>query len=125
MKNERKNHTIDAADQIAGRLASRIAVLLQGKNKVTYQSNINGGDAVVIENADKMKFSGRKLTTKLYHRFTGYPGGIRTVRLDEVFAKHPEELLRRMVYAMLPKNKLRQLMIKRLTFAKKEKEKKS
>lgn len=116
---------IDAENQIAGRLASRIAVLLQGKNKVTYQRHIDGGDIVVIENVEKMKFSGRKLTTKLYHRFTGYPGGIRTVRLDEVFAKHPDELLRRIVYAMLPKNKLRPHMIKRLTFAKKAKEEKS
>ncbi|MBI4090916.1 MAG: 50S ribosomal protein L13 [Candidatus Komeilibacteria bacterium] len=125
MKIERTVHTLDAQDQIAGRLASRIAVLLQGKNRVTYQSNVDGGDAVAIENVDKMKFTGRKLTTKLYHRFTGYPGGIRTLRLDEVFAKRPDELLRRMVYAMLPKNKLRPNMIKRLTFAKKAKEKKS
>lgn len=125
MKIERTTHAIDAAEQIAGRLASRIAVLLQGKNKVTYQAHIDGGDIVAVENVDKMRFSGRKLTTKLYHRFTGYPGGIRTARLDEVFAKNPEELLRRMVYAMLPKNKLRQHMIKRLKFNKKAKEKKS
>lgn len=125
MKIERKLHTIDAEDQIAGRLASRIAVLLQGKNKVTFVPYSDGGDNVVIENVEKMKFSGRKLTTKLYHRFTGYPGGIRSVLLGEVFEKHPDELLRRMVYAMLPKNKLRPHMIKRLTFVRNKKEKKS
>jgi large subunit ribosomal protein L13 len=99
-------------------------MLLQGKNKVTYQPHIDGGDAVVISNTDRMKFTGRKLTTKLYHRFTGFPGGIRSAKLGEVFEKKPEELLRRMVYAMLPKNKLRPGMIKRLSFAHKKKEKK-
>ena len=125
MKIERKLHTIDAQDQIAGRLASRVAMILQGKNKVTYQPNIDGGDLVTISNVEKMKFTGRKLTNKIYHRFTGYPGGIRSVKLGEVFEKRPQELLRRMVYAMLPKNKLRAGMIQRLTFPHKKKKNKS
>ena len=114
-------HTIDAEDKIAGRLASQIAVLLQGKHKPSYQPNIDGGDAVHIENVGKMRFSGKKLEKKVYHRFTGYPGGIRTTRLSELFENRPEHVLRMMVQNMLPKNKLRNGMLKRLSFVKDKK----
>lgn len=114
----RAKHTIDAAGAVAGRLASQIATLLQGKHKVTFQPHIDAGDFVNIENAKDMKFTGKKLTNKLYHRFTGYPGGIMTKKLQERMDINPEELLRQMVYGMLPKNKLRPKMIKRLTFIK-------
>ncbi|MEK7583991.1 MAG: 50S ribosomal protein L13 [Patescibacteria group bacterium] len=117
----RTTHTIDAADKIAGRLASQIAVLLQGKHKPSYQPNIDGGDAVHIANVGKMRFSGKKLEKKVYHRFTGYPGGIRTTRLLEFFQTRPEHVLRMMVKNMLPKNKLQNAMLRRLSFVKDKK----
>lgn len=111
---ERKLHKIDAADQIAGRLASKVAFLLQGKNKVSYQAHTDCGDSVEVENVAKMKFSGKKLEDKVYYRNTGYPGGIRTTKLSDLMDQKPGEALRKMVYNMLPDNKLRPKMIKRL-----------
>lgn len=111
---DRQTHKIDAKDKVAGRLASEIAVLLQGKNKVDYQSHVDGGDIVEVTNVKDMKFTGKKLETKKYYRHTGYPGGIRTKNLKDMMAEEPQEVLKRMVYEMLPKNKLRPNMIKRL-----------
>lgn len=111
---ERTTHTIDATEKIGGRLASKIAFLLQGKNKITYQAHTDCGDMVEVENVSKMKFSGKKLDDKVYYRNTGYPGGIRTTKLSDLMAKQPAEALRKMVYNMLPDNKLRAKMIKRL-----------
>lgn len=112
---EKKIHKIDATGKVAGRLASQIAVLLQGKHKSEYQPNHQVGDMVEVTNVKDMKFSGKKLTTKLYHHPTGYIGNLRTQKLDDLMAKKPEEVLRKMVYLMLPKNKLRPKMIKQLT----------
>ncbi len=114
---ERELHKIDATDRIAGRLASEIAVLLQGKNKVNYQSNTDCGDLVEVTNVAKMKFSGKKLDTKVYYRHTGYPGGIRTTKLKDLMEKNPAEALRKTLYNMLPKNKLRAKMLKRLSIS--------
>jgi large subunit ribosomal protein L13 len=111
---ERETHKIDAKDKIGGRLASEIAVLLQGKHKVSYESHIDGGDFVEISNVKDMKFSGKKLDQKLYHRYTGYPSGIRTKQLKDMMVNDPSEVLHKMVYNMLPKNRLRANMIKRL-----------
>ena len=110
----RQTHKIDATGKIAGRLASEIAVLLQGKNKTYYQLNIDSGDFVEVANVSAMKFSGKKLDTKVYYRNTGYPGGIRTKKLKDMMANEPNQVLRTMVYDMLPKNRLREEMIKRL-----------
>jgi len=120
---ERKTHNLDATGKIAGRLASRIAFLLQGKHKPSYQAHTDCGDVVEVSNAGKMIFSGRKLTREFYHRFTGYPGGIRSVRLDEFLKNKPEALLRKIVYNMLPKNRLRAKMLNRLHFVAKENKK--
>ncbi|RJQ33226.1 50S ribosomal protein L13 [Candidatus Parcubacteria bacterium] len=111
---ERNTHQIDAKGMIAGRLASKIAVLLQGKHKTTYQPNVDGGDIVEVSNVDKLKFSGKKLEQKLYHRTSGYPGGIKTDSLKKRMAENPGKLFHDMVKDMLPKNKLRATMIKRL-----------
>ena len=111
---ERKIHKIDANDQIAGRLASKIAILLQGKNKTSYQPHIDCGDSVEVSNVAKLKFTGQKLNNKVYYRHTGYPGGIRTKKLSDLMKTNPGEVLHRAVYNMLPKNKLRAKMIKRL-----------
>ena len=111
---ERTTHKIDASGKIAGRLASEIAVLLQGKNKVSYQPHLDCGDIVEVSNVKEMKFSGKKLDQKVYHRHTGYPGGIRTKELKNLMKEDPADVLRRTLHNMLPKNKLRNNMLKRL-----------
>ncbi|OGY44349.1 MAG: 50S ribosomal protein L13 [Candidatus Buchananbacteria bacterium RIFCSPHIGHO2_02_FULL_38_8] len=110
----RKNHQIDATDKILGRLASEIAIILRGKNKVSFQPNIDGGDGVIVKNVSKLKITGRKLEQKKYFHHSNYPGGLKTKGLGELFSKDPTEVLKRAVWNMLPKNKLRNKMIKRL-----------
>ena len=113
-KIERKSHTIDASGKAVGRLATEIAVLLRGKHKPEYQPNIDGGDIVEVSNIKQVKFTGDKLTQKIYYRYSGYPGGLKKTKMSDVFTKNPAEVLRRAVWNMLPKNKLKKEMIKRL-----------
>ena len=113
-KVERKTHTIDASDKVLGRLATEITRLLSGKNKASYVPYLDLGDAVIVENAGKIKITGKKLEQKKYYHYSGYPGGLKTKKMGEVFAKNPAEVLYRAVYNMLPKNKLRKRMFKRL-----------
>ncbi|MBL7141648.1 50S ribosomal protein L13 [Patescibacteria group bacterium] len=112
----RKVHAIDATDQSLGRLASRIAQLLIGKGKPSYVPNLDLGDIVVVKNVKKIKITGRKLEQKKYYHHSGYPGGLKTRKMKEVFAKSPDQVLHKAVYNMLPKNKLRKPRIKRLRF---------
>lgn len=114
-KINRQHHSIDASDRVAGRLASEIAILLMGKHKIEYQPDLNQGDYVEVENVSKLKFSGKKMEQKVYYRTSGYPGGLKKTTLNKIFKDKPEEVLRKMVLRMLPKNKLRKEMIKRLT----------
>lgn len=114
---ERNIHKIDAVDKIAGRLASRIAILLQGKNKASYQPHIDCGDYVEVVNVKDIKFSGKKIAQKVYHRHSQYPGGLHTAKLQDLLPKNPALVLRKTVYNMLPKNKLRAKMLKRLTIS--------
>ena len=116
-KIERKSHKIDAAGKIAGRLATGVAVILMGKNKPTYFPNVDAGDFVVIANVAKLRFSGKKLAQTFYFSNSGYPGGLKKVLLGKMFAEKPDQVFRKMVYNMLPKNTLRKAMIKRLTFS--------
>lgn len=113
---QRKTHNLDATDQAVGRLASRIALLLRGKNKATYKPNLDEGDIVVVLNIKKIKITGQKIFQKKYHHYSGYPGGLKTKKLSELFEKNPNEVLWRAVYHMLPKTKLRKEMMKRLIF---------
>lgn len=113
---QRKTHIINAADQVLGRLASRIANLLIGKKKRNYLPNVDAGDTVVIKNVAKIKFSGRKFEQKEYKHYSGYPGGLKTVKLNKMFTIHPERVLRLAVVRMLPKNRLRKDRINRLKF---------
>lgn len=113
-KTERQVHKIDAAGQAPGRLATQISVLLQGKNKAGYVPYLDLGDSVVVENAGKMKFTGRKLDQKEYIHHTTYPGHLKRVKMKEVFEKNPELVLHRAVRLMLPDNKLRNDRLKRL-----------
>ncbi len=97
---------IDATDLVLGRLASRIALILRGKNKPNFTPNIDCGDNVIVLNADKVKLTGNKMTDRKYVRHTGYPGGQRFTTPKEVLQKKPTELVRMAVKGMLPKNRL-------------------
>ena len=113
---ERKTHTIDASDKILGRLAVDVATLLRGKNSPNYVPNQDMGDFVVITNITQMKFSGKKAEQKIYYHHSGYLGGMKKTPLERLFAKDPKEVLRKAVFGMLQKNKLRPEQIKRLKF---------
>ncbi|PIS38729.1 MAG: 50S ribosomal protein L13 [Candidatus Nealsonbacteria bacterium CG08_land_8_20_14_0_20_43_11] len=108
--------TIDAAGKTLGRLASEVAFLLRGKNRPDFVYYKDAGETVIIKNADKIRFSGKKLEQKKYYHHTGYLGHLKAKPLAVLLAEKPEEVLRRAVYGMLPKNKLREKMIKRLLF---------
>ena len=113
----RKHHTIDATDRPLGRLATEVATLLRGKHKASFTPHIDAGDFVIIENIDHVKITGKKLTQKLYRHHTGYPGGLRETKMQTLISeKGAGEALRRAVWNMLPKNKLRQKIITRLNF---------
>lgn len=111
---ERTEHTIDATGKILGRLASEIAILLRGKHKPSFQPHIDGGDVVKVQNVDKLKVTGGKAEKKIYYRHTNYPGGIKTRLLRDRMQEKPGELLKDTVAHMLPDNKLRGEMLKRL-----------
>ncbi len=104
----------DAEGKILGRLAAEIAKKLMGKNKVTYTPHIDGGDFVVVTNMEKIAVTGKKLTDKMYYNHSGFPGGLRERRLEEVLAKKPEEALMLAVKRMLPNNKLGREQLTRL-----------
>ncbi len=112
----RQTHTIDATNQVLGRLASQIAILLQGKHKPNFKPHLDQGDIVVVKNVDKIRVTGKKMSQKIYYRHSGYLGSLKATKLEELMVKKPEEVLRKAVLGMLPKNKLRAKMIKRLKF---------
>jgi len=107
-------YVVDAAGLRLGTLAVRIARALSGKHKPTRTPHIDDGDHVVVLNAGKIELGGNKWTQKVYHRHTGYPGGIRTETAAEVRAKHPERLIERAVRGMLPTNRMRDEQLRRL-----------
>lgn len=113
-KIERKTYQIDATGKILGRLATEVATLLRGKNVATFRPNVDAGANVEVTNASKIKFSGKKLEQKEYIWHTNYPGGLKRKKVKDVFAKDPAAVLKAAVLGMLPKNKLRPYMIKRL-----------
>ena len=97
---------IDATDLALGRLASRVALVLRGKTKPGFTPNVDCGDNVIVVNAEKVALTGKKMTDRVYTRYTGYPGGQRFTTPKEILAKRPEELVRRAVKGMLPKTRL-------------------
>ncbi len=111
---ERKWWIVDAEDKIVGRVASKVAAILRGKNKVIYTPHVDTGDFVVIINADKMRFTGKKLENKKYYKHTGYIGGIKEITAKKLLEKKPEEIIKKAVKGMLPKNKLGRKMFKKL-----------
>jgi large subunit ribosomal protein L13 len=107
-------HVVDAEGKVLGRLASRVARMITGKHKPTYTPFLNTGDHVIVVNAAKIKLTGRKLSEKVYHHHTGFPGGLRSVAAGDLMAKNPEMVVREAVFGMLPKTKLGRAMRKRL-----------
>ncbi len=119
-KPERDWHLFDAREESFGRMASKIAVLLRGKNKVDFAPHIDGGDYVVVTNSDNLKYTGNKGEGKIYYRYSGYMGGLKEINLKDKIKKDSREVIKIAVYGMLPKNKLRDEMIKRLKVYKDE-----
>lgn len=109
-------HEIDATNQTMGRLASRVAVLLRGKHLPTYKPNVLPNVRVVLKNIDKIRFTGSKFTGKLYHRYSGYPGGVHSLSLSALWAKSPKEVVRKAIYRMLPVNRMRDKIIRHIVF---------
>lgn len=113
---ERQTHIIDATNKVLGRLASQIAVILRGKHKKNFDPAKDMGDFVIVKNVNKMKISGKKVEKKKYYRHSGYLGGLKEISLKKLFKENPAEVLKKAVYGMLPKNRLRKKIIKRLQF---------
>ncbi len=111
---EREWVLVDANDQTLGRLASRIASILIGKHKPTYTPGVDCGDFVVVVNAERVRVTGNKLEDKRYYWHTGYPGGLKSLALRELLAKHPERVLRKAVWGMVPHNRLGRKLMKKL-----------
>lgn len=109
-------HTIDVKDQSLGRVATRVAGLLRGKNKADFTPNIDNGDEVIIKNLTQLRWTGHKLEQKVYHHHSGYVGNLRTIKLKDLWQKNPRQVFIKAVNNMLPKNKLRPAMLKRLRF---------
>lgn len=114
----REKHTIDASGKVLGRLATEIVLLLRGKNKPGYAPHKDEGDFVLVKNFKEIKLTGRKIDQKKYYRYSGYMGGLKSDPIKKLMEKKPTEILKKAVYRMLPKNKLRDRMIKRLIFEK-------
>ena len=111
---ERKWWLIDADGKVLGRLATEVAVLLRGKGKPSFVNFLDIGDFVVVINAEKIKVTGRKLEQKKYYSHSGYPGGIKEKTLKDLMETNPEEVIRKAVWGMIPKNKLGRKVHKKL-----------
>jgi large subunit ribosomal protein L13 len=121
IKIDRKYHLFNAEDEVLGRLVTKIARVLRGKNKVNFTPNVDGGDFAVVINSDRLKITGQKEEKKMYHRFSGYPGGITSISLGEQVKKDSKKIIKDAAYGMLPKNKLRDRMMTRLLVYKDDK----
>ena len=111
---ERKWYVVDAADYTLGRLASQVAAVLRGKNKPTYTPFLDCGDNVIVINADKVKFTGKKLDQKVYYSHSDYVGGLKETTLKEMMEKNPQRAMMLAVNGMLPNNSQGRNQIKRL-----------
>jgi len=111
---KRKVWKIDAENKVLGRMATEIALLLRGKHKVSFEAYKDEGDIVYVENANKVRVTGQKGEKKIYYHYSGYPGGMKAEKFDDLRVRFPEKIIKLAVWRMLPKNKLRSQMIKRL-----------
>ncbi len=110
----RRWFVVDAQGKVLGRLASRIAMVLRGKNKPEFTPHLDTGDFVVVVNAGQVKLTGRKLDQKIYYRHSGYMGGLKETSARQMLKRKPEEVLRHAVRGMLPKNSLGRHLLKKL-----------
>jgi large subunit ribosomal protein L13 len=111
---ERDWYVVDAEGKTLGRLATQIADVLRGKRKPTYTPHVDVGDFVIVVNAEKIVVTGKKLEDKLYWRHSGYPGGIKSQTLGDLLERRPEEVIRRAVKGMLPRNRLARAQLRKL-----------
>lgn len=111
---KRNWYVVDGTNQTVGRMCSRIAAVLRGKNKASYTPHVDTGDFIIVINADKVVFTGNKLEEKLYDNFTGYPGGLKQETAKNLLTRRPEAVVERGVKGMLPKNRLGRKMYKKL-----------
>lgn len=111
---QRRWWVVDAEGQTLGRLASKIVPFLTGKNKPTYTPNLDTGDFVVIINADKIRVTGKRMTDKRYYHYSGYPGGLSSLTLEQMMKKHPSRALEIAIKRMMPKTALGRQMSKKL-----------
>jgi len=107
-------YLVDAQDIVLGRLATQIANVLRGKNKAIFTPSVDTGDFVIVVNAEKIALTGRKLDDKVYYSHTGFPGGLKEITAGKLLEKKPEDIIRKAVKGMLPKNKLARHMLKKL-----------
>lgn len=114
IENDRKWFVVDADGKVLGRLATRIATVLRGKHKPIFSPHLDVGDHVIVLNAEKVHLSGRKRTGKMYRWHTGYIGGLKELRAEEMLKSHPERVIEWAVQGMLPKNRLGRAMAKKL-----------
>jgi len=111
---KREWHLIDASDKVLGRIATQVASLLMGKHKPIFSRHLDTGDYVVIINAEKVRVTGNKAKQKLYHRHSGYPGGLKSISLEKMMQTHPTRVIEHAVKGMLPHNRLGAKMMKKL-----------
>jgi len=111
---ERNWFVVDAEGETVGRLCSRIAHVLRGKHKACYTPHVDCDDYIIVLNAEKVRFTGKKMTDKQYLSYSGYPGGQKSITPKDLMAKHPERIIEKAVKGMLPKNKLGRSMYKKL-----------
>ncbi len=109
-------YKIDATNESLGRLATKAATILRGKNLSSFKPNVLPGTVVIMENLEKAKFTGSKLKDKVYYHYTGYHGGLKERKLSELWNSKPQYVFRQMVYRMLPKNRMRDKIIRNLKF---------
>lgn len=113
-KVERKWYIVDAEGAILGRLATRIATYLRGKNKPIFTPNVDTGDFIIVVNADKIKLTGKKLDNKIYYHHSGYPGGLKAESAKDLLKRKPEKIIIDAVWGMLPKGRLGRSLLKKL-----------
>ena len=111
---KRKWFLVDANEKTLGRLSVEIAKILRGKHKADFMPNVDNGDYVIIINAEKIKVTGKKLEQKIYRRHSGYPGGMKIIKLKDMLKRRPEFVLRHAIKGMLPKNNLGHAIIRKL-----------
>lgn len=111
---DQKWFVVDASQYVLGRMATKIATILMGKNKPTYTPHVDTGDFVIVVNAEKVRVTGNKLDQKEYQRYSGYPGGQKRVTLGDMMRRRPETVIRLAIRRMLPKNRLGAKMLTKL-----------